>query len=50
VDAPLAESEVLCPGHTAAGEAEAVTVGWGFTVTFAEAEALHPELLLTVTL
>jgi len=48
-DAPLAESVVLCPGHMAAGEAEAVTEGRGVTVTLTLALEEQPAVVVPVT-
>ena len=42
MDAPPAEREELCPVHMAVGEAEAVTVGNGLTVTVTDAVPEQP--------
>jgi hypothetical protein len=49
VFAPLAVSSELSPLHIAAGLADAVTVGNGFTVTLTVAVPVHPSALVPVT-
>ena len=47
--APLAVNTELSPLHIAAGLADAVTVGNGFTVTVTVAVPVHPAVLVPVT-
>ena len=47
--APPAERDVFCPGHMAAGVAEAVTTGMGFIVTLTVAAEEQPADVVPVT-
>jgi len=49
VFAPLAVITEVCPLHIAAGLADAVTDGNGFTVTLTVAVPVHPAVLVPVT-
>ena len=47
--APFAVNTDVAPLHIAAGLADAVTVGNGFTVTLTVAVPVHPAVLVPVT-
>lgn len=49
VPPPLAVTTLLCPTQIDDGEATAAALGSGFTVTVVEADAVHPNTFVTVT-
>lgn len=50
VDAPAVEIVEDCPRQTAAGEADAVTTGFGFTVIRMDEVPVQPAVEVPVTL